>query len=158
MKVTAKTLFYSLAAACLMLMIPLKASAQQMDESRRDKIFNELRSYKHDVIAKELSLSKEQQKEFFAVYDEMDDKLMQISAETRDLERKVSDDKNASDTEIEAAAAAVYSQKEREAKIEMEYYDRFKEILSPRQLLRLKGAEKTFTQQLVKHHRRLRNK
>ena len=57
----------------------------------------------------------------------------------------------------ESAASAVYSQKEREGKVEMEYYDKFKGILTPRQLLGLKSAEKRFTQQLVRYHRRLRD-
>lgn len=84
----------------------------------------------------------------------MDDQLQQIGAETRDLERNVLENVEASDTEVEAAAAAIYSQKQREGKVEAEYYEQFKEILSPRQLLKLKSAERKFTQQLVRQHRR----
>ena len=132
--------------------------AQQTKEDvERDRVFTEIRAYKHDVLVKSLDLTKEQQREFFPVYDELDDKLMEINHETRDLERRVAADANASDTEIEAAASAVYSQKEREGKVEMEYYDKFKGILTPRQLLGLKSAEKRFTQQLVRYHRRLRD-
>ena len=88
----------------------------------------------------------------------MDSKIMQINYETRELERSINEDKNASDTEIEAAAAAVFNQKEREGKIENEYFEKFKEVLTPRQLLRLKSAEKKFTQRLVRHHKRLRQR
>ncbi len=143
----------SLFVALLLAFISGAVFAQEAEENLRDRIFSELRPYKHQVLARELQLSKEQQREFFAVYDEMEDRLQQISTETRDLEKKVNSDKNATDTEIEAAANAVYSQKEREGKVEMEYFDRFKEILTPRQLLRLRTAEKSFTQRLVKHHR-----
>ncbi len=51
----------------------------------------------------------------------------------------------------------VYSQKQREGNLEMEYYEKFKSILTPRQLMGLRGAEKIFTQKLVRHHNRMRN-
>ncbi|MDE6158437.1 MAG: hypothetical protein K2F78_09910 [Muribaculaceae bacterium] len=134
----------------------LGALAQQpLNDADRDKVFSQMRAYKHRLLVKELELDKEQEKAFFPVYDRMDDQLQQIGAETRDLERRVMDNAEASDTEIEAAAAAVYSQKQREGKVEAEYYDRFKELLTPRQLLRLKSAERKFTQQLVRQHRRM---
>lgn len=145
------TLFLSLIVLC-----GFGLSAQQpLDDAGRDKVLSEMRTYKHRLIAKELGLDKEQEKAFFPVYDKMDDQLQQIGAETRDLERNVMENADATDTEIEAAAAAVYSQKQREGKVEAEYYEQFREILSPRQLLKLKSAERKFTQQLMRHHRRI---
>lgn len=142
-----------------LLFVTSKAVAQPpVDESDRDRILSEIRNYKHEMLAKALDLDKEKEKQFFEVYDEMDMRLMQISNETRDLERRVSADADASDTEIEAAAIAIYSQKEKEGKIELEYFDKFKEILTPRQLLRLKSAEREFTSNLVKQHHRMRSK
>ncbi len=125
----------------------------------RGKFIAELRPYQHDFLTKELKLNKEQAREFFPVYDSMDDALQQIADETRELERRASSNPDATDTELEAASQAVFAQKEKEGKIEMEYYDKFKEILTPRQLLQLKGAERKFTQRLLRHHRKLsRNK
>ena len=142
-----------------LLFVTSKVVAQPpVDESDRDRILSEIRNYKHEMLAKALDLDKEKEKQFFEVYDEMDMRLMQISNETRDLERRVSADADASDTEIEAAAIAIYSQKEKEGKIELEYFDKFKEILTPRQLLRLKSAEREFTSNLVKQHHRMRSK
>ena len=133
------------------------AAQQPSDRPDRDKVFSEMRSYKHRFLAKELDLTKEQEQTFFDVYDAMDSELMQINRETRDLERSVAENSQASDTEVAAAAASVYSQKEREAKVEAAYYERIKEVLTPRQLLKLRTAEKKFTQSLVRHHRRLKN-
>ncbi len=131
------------------------AQQQTINDSERERIFTEMRNYKHRFLAKELDLDSDQQREFFPVYDSMDDRLQKISSETRELERTVADNEDATDTEIEAAAAAVYSQKLREGKIEEEYFEQFKAILTPRQLLRLRSAEKRFTQHLVRQHRRL---
>lgn len=130
-------------------------SAQPLNDDERDRVLTEMRAYKHDILTKALSLTKEQQREFFPIYDAMDDSLMQIGAETRELERRVNADADASGTELEAAAAAVFSQKQREGNLEMEYFDKFKAVLTPRQMLRLKSAEREFTQRLVRHHRRV---
>lgn len=131
---------------------------QPLNEADKEKALTEIRAYKHDVLIKELSLSKEQQRAFFPVYDEMENQLQQINNETRELERRIIADDKATDTEVEAAAAAIFAQKQKEGKLEMDYYDSFKEVLTPRQLVRLKNAEKKFTQTLVRHHRRLREK
>lgn len=122
----------------------------------RDKYVAEIRAYKHRFLAKELDLNKETQKSFFALYDLMEDELMQMQLETRAMERKLDDDTDASNTELEAAAAAIYGQKEREGKLEMEYFQKFKEILSPRQLIKLRSSEKKFNQSLLKHQRKKR--
>ena len=133
------------------------ASAQsQPDERERQKWISEVRNFKHEFLVKDLELSKEQQKDFFAAYDEMEDRINQLNAETRDLEQKVLSDSDASDVELEAAARASYILKNEESKIELEYFDKFKNTLSPRQLIKLKSAERKFTQQLMQHHRRLK--
>ena len=144
------------AALALILACSVGASAQsERENAGRDRIMAELKPYKHDFLIKDLKLSKEQSKEFFPVYDQMDEELMKINEETRELERKTEDNAEASDTEVEAAARATFEQKQREGEVEMKYYDQFKEILTPRQLLRLKGAERRYTQWLVRHHRKL---
>jgi len=131
---------------------------ERLSQSDRDRWLNELRTYKHEYLVKELSLSKEQQRDFLPLYDSMEDEVERINAETRELEAKAVDNAEASDLEIENAARTLFEQKRAEGQIEMTYFEKFKEILSPRQLLRLKNAERKFTQQLVKHHRRMRGR
>ena len=140
----------------ILVLTSVSMSAQQPDGGEnRQRLVSEVKAYKHEFLAKELKMSREQQREFFAAYDAMDNELMQIGEETRELERRYSDDAQATDAEVAAAAAAVYGQKLKEGKVEMEYFDRFSKILTPQQLLRLRGAEKKFTQTLVRHHRRM---
>ena len=148
-------LIFFLAASCVFTAVG--RPQQPLKGNERERVLAEMRAYKHDVLVKALSLTSDQQREFFPVYDEMDEKLMQINTEARDLEKRVLADEQASDTEIGAAASAVFSQKEREGKIEMEYFEKFKEILTPRQLLGLKKEEKLFTQKLVRQHRRIKD-
>lgn len=135
----------------------LTAEAQQrrrLTAEDRQKYLSEMRQYKHDFLVKELDLTRDQQNSFFPVYDKMDDELTQVAEDIRDLEDKVDSDDKASDIEIEAAARAMFEQKSKEGDIEKAYFDKFKSILSPRQLLKLKSAERKFTQQLVRQHGR----
>lgn len=144
----AKALFLILT---LCLAQTVMAQQQGMTEEEREKWLTEMRNYKHEVLTRELKLTREQQNEFFPIYDQMDDQLMQIATETRTLEAKVKNDSDASEIECEAAARAVYEQKSREGAVEMEYFDKFKQILTPRQLISLKNAERKFTNNLLKH-------
>ncbi len=142
----------------LLLLMPLFMSAQSqgLSDGDRDRWLSEMRNYKHDFFARELKLTKEQQREFFSVYDAMEDEINRLSAETRDLERRVTADDDATAIELESAARAVFEQKKREGDIEMSYFDKFKSILTAKQLLRLKNTERKFTQALVQQHRRVK--
>lgn len=131
---------------------------RQAAHKERAKVMAELRNYKHEFLAKELGLTKEQQKEFFPIYDSMDDAVGKINGDTRELERKLEKDENATDLELETAAKAIFEQKAKEGAIENEYFDQLKAVLTPRQLFNLKNAERKFTQYLLKHHRRLSRK
>ena len=138
--------------------LPFSSFAQQSrpDETDRQKWINEVRNFKHEFLIRELDLTKTQQKEFFEAYDEMEDRLNQLNSNTRRLEQSTLSNPEASDVEIEATTQAVYEMKDKEYKIETEFLEEFKKILTPRQLLQLKSAERKFTQQLMNHHRRLK--
>lgn len=132
------------------------AQSAQVTEADRSRWLSEIREYKHEFLAKELNLTKEQQREFFPLYDSMEDEVERINAETRDTETRLSENADASELELENGARTIFEQKRAEGQVEMTYFDKFKEILSPRQLLKLKSSERRFTQQLVNHHRRMR--
>lgn len=122
----------------------------------REQWIAEIRTYKHDFLIKELALTREQQNRFLPLYDEMEDKIEELNSDTRELETRVIDDPNASDVEVRNAARTIFEMKKAEGEIEMEYFEKFKDILEPRQLLRLKSAERRFTQRLVNSHRNMR--
>lgn len=144
----------------LFALMPVVAEAENKSKSanaeERLRWISELRNYKHEFLAKELSLSQAEQDKFFPIYDEMDDELTRIASETRDLEQKALADDNATETELNAAAFAIFQQKKREGEVETEYYEKFKETLSPQKLIRLKNAERKFTQQLLRRHGHIR--
>lgn len=123
----------------------------KLTEQDRQRYLDEMRDFKHEYLAKELDLTRDQQNAFFPLYDQMEDEVIKVGEETRELEKKVLSNAKATDTEIDSASKAVFEQKAREAEIENAYYPKFRKVLTPRQLLMLKSAEKKFTQQLVRH-------
>jgi Spy/CpxP family protein refolding chaperone len=117
----------------------------------------ELRQYKHDMFAKRLNLSREQQEKFFPLYDEMDNSVMELNRNTRMLEDKIVRSKDkVSDLEYEKSAEAIYEMTKKQGEIEMEYFAKFKTILTPQQLFRLKQAERDFSRELMRQHSRAR--
>lgn len=151
-----RRLFLLLALGSLTLAIG--AAAQNADpDIDRDRYVREIRNYKHKYLARQLELSHERQAEFFRLYDAMEDEIMELNIQTRELEQRVDSDTGATEVELEAASAALFSQKAKEAEIESRYYDRFKQCLTPRQLFRLKGAERGFNKQMVRQHRQMRS-
>lgn len=133
-----------------MFLSPLFGHADGKD---RDEWFREMLELKHDYLAKELALTKEQQQKFFPVYDSMENETRRMFDQTRALEKRVRQkgDK-ATDAELLKATDAMYNVKTREAQIERKYYTQFRKLLSPRQLFKLKRAERHFQRQMVKEH------
>lgn len=121
------------------------------NEGPRKEWMADLRNYKHEFYKKDLNLTREQEAPFFKAYDQMDDELMRVGEETRTLERKISTNAEATDTELESAARTLFEQKKREAEIELKYFDEFKNVLTKRQLLKLKETERRFNRALLRY-------
>lgn len=150
--------FFILTIAFLINGAAAAAQPKNSTDNDRQKWFKEMRDYKHNYLAKELDLSREQQRKFFPVYDEMEDETNRLSQETRQLEDKVAKEGDkATDIEYEKATEALFEQKCKEGEIEKTYMKKFQTILSKKQLFQLKGAERKFTRDIMKHHRRLRS-
>ena len=148
---------YFLAVIISISVVRADAQPPQLDDEGRQRWMTEIRNYKHDFFTKELELSEDQQRDFFAEYDQMEDRINKLNSETRELEEKTIDNPDASDVELEATARALFEIKGEESKIELEYFEKFKHILQPNQFVLIKNTELQFTQQLVQHDRRLRN-
>lgn len=119
--------------------------------------FAKMRQHKHDFIEDELDLTDEQEDKFFPMYDAMEDELHKLNRETRKLEKQVAD-KNATDVEYDAASKAIIELKKKEADIELKYFDKFKTVLSSKQIFELKRAEKKFTRKIMNAHNKKRKK
>lgn len=129
--------------------------AQRPSGRERESWMKEMQQFKNDYIAKKLNLTDEQRAKFMPLYNSMDEEIRKVQEETEQLTRQtIAKDGKVTDLEYEKAAEAVYELKGRENDIEMKYFNEYKAILSPEQLFKLKDAEKDFTRELMKQHRR----
>ncbi len=132
--------------------------AAPQNRGEREQWMTEMRQYKRIYLTKELELTREQQTKFYPLYEEMEDQEAKINDDARSMERRVADLPNASDLEYEKATEAMFDAAVRSAQLEREYMDKFKEILSSKQLFRLKAVERQFNREIMRQHHRLRAK
>ena len=134
------------------------AVAQGKKNVDRKEWFAQMRQHKHEFLAKELKLTKDQEAKFFAVYDAMEDELHKVNRDTRKLEKQVTDNKAATDVKYDAASKAIIELKKKEAAIELKYFDKLKATISSKQLFLLKKAERKFTKNIMKEHNKKHSK
>ena len=143
--------------AILALILPSLTHAAPQNDDRK-QFFKEIREFKHKFLARELNLSKEQEQKFFPIYDQMEDETDKIQEETRAMENKLRETPEPSDLEYEKATDAIFEQKMKEGEIEKSYLEKFRTVLTNKQLFNLKNAERNFNLDLMKQHHRLRQK
>ncbi len=142
--------FFILIGAIVFAANPALAKRSISDNEREEGLKN-MREFSHKYFRKHLQLSRDQETKFFQIYDQMSDELLRVGAETRALERKITNDPQATDIEMESAARSLFEQKKREADIELKYFDELKEVLTKRQLLKFKEVERDMKAELLKH-------
>ena len=144
--------------ALLVNVCPVTVGAQRLSDDQVRQALTEMREFKHRMLVKELGLQKDQEQKFFDIYDKMDDELMTMGAEMRELERKTLANESASDTECETVARALFEQKKKEADVELRYYEDMSKVLTPRQMLKLKSAERKISITLANYHGRQKHR
>lgn len=142
----------------LSMIAAFSASAAPQNAGERDQWMAEMRQYKRLYFIKELDLTADQKNKFFPVYEEMEDKIAKINEDSRAMEKRVADLPSASEVEYEKATEAMYEASIKSAELEKEYMEKFRSILTPKQLFRLKAVERQFNREIMRQHHRLRNK
>lgn len=144
---------FFLSLICISLFSALSLFAQKNDNQHAQWI-KEMKQAKLEFMAKELKLTNEQTPKFNEVYNIMQGELDKIRSETRRLEKSVENKNDATDLEYEKAAEAMFEYKIKEGTIEKRYFDKFKAILTPQQLLKFKKAEMKWLKELMKHRKK----
>ena len=87
----------------------------------------------------------------------MENQTSKLEEDARIMERRVSEATDATDIEYEKAAEVLYDMKLKQAEVEKSYMEKFKAILSARQLFELKGVERKFSRDMMRQHNRIRS-
>lgn len=154
-KLNMKHLYYFILIILVNVITVSEIQAQKPSKHEKDVWMREMQQVKNDYISKQLDLSVEQRKKFMPLYNRMERDMRRVVDDTRKMARQVSQQgEEASELEYEKAAEAMFECKAKEGDVEVRYYKEFKKILTPKQLFKLKSAERDFTKKLMKEHRK----
>lgn len=119
----------------------------------RRQMMKELTEFKMKYLAQEMDLEDDQKEKFSTLFYEMSEKRLACMREAWKLERKVRKSKDATEADYEAAAEAMNKAKAEDVSIEKEYDELFAKFLTPKQIFKMKAAEKAFNAKMreMKH-------
>lgn len=136
-----------------LILLPVAISAQKPTSRERQTWMKEMQQYKNDYISHKLELTDEQKAKFLPLYNRMEDEVRNMADQAMRMDREVRKKGDAAtDLEYEKAAEAQFELKAKEAQVELKYLNEFKGVLSPKQLFKLKKAERDFSRELMKKH------
>jgi hypothetical protein len=141
----------------LIITITLLFKANAQDDFPNVKGRDKIKAAKVGLITNRLSLTEEQAKGFWVVYDEFDKKRIEIRKNIRQM---TSESRNitTSDDRILADIKEIMSLKQKEVDLEKEYLTKFLKTINIRQVSELYKTEQLFNQMLVKKLNRAENK
>lgn len=125
------------------------ASAQKRQQGRPfdREAFQERRNA---YVIEEMGLTAEEAAKFIPLYDELQRKKFEAGQRCRQLSRKIREDSEATPADYTNTVDECVGVKLKEAKIDVEYYDKFKTILSPEKLYKLTNAEYKFAREFLR--------
>lgn len=101
-------------------------------------------------LIKEIGLTSEETAKFIPLYNEFQGKKFEAGQRCRHLTREIRKNKQATAADYTNVVNECVEVKQKEAKLEKEYYERFKNILSPEKLYKLNTAEYRFAREFMK--------
>ena len=109
----------------------------------------EFRAKQKAFIIEKAGLNKEEAAKFFPVYFELQDKKKAVNDKAWGLLRKGKDDKT-TEAQYAEILKGVYDARSASDKLERDYYEKFKKILSNKKIYMVQKAEMRFHRELLK--------
>lgn len=134
------------------------ASAQRNDKKSREDMRKEVAEFKMKFIAQEIELKDNQMEQFADLYTKMNQEKRQAFANAMKLERKVRNDKEATEADYAAASKAMEEAREKDSEIDKRYDEKFATFLTAKQRFKLKGAEEKFRRKMEQMHQERKHK
>lgn len=130
------------------------ADTTEKATSQSNRWMEEIKTFKHSFLIKEIGLSEEQSELFLPIYEEMEEEIYQANKDARNLEQDLSlSSRDITDDEYAQVATALSQVKTKEAEIENRYFNKFSSILNKKQLFLLKRAENRFAVEMLNHNK-----
>lgn len=143
----------------LTLLISVVPAMADNKEPSADKL-KELREFKIKYLIQEMELPTDKQAEFTKLYTQYESERISLFKELHQRAKSVKNNANATDTDYSLAAEAIATARTREGELEAKYFQKFKAMLTPKQLYQLKRSEQKFERKLgeMKHQNKGKNK
>ena len=113
----------------------------------------EFRAKQKAFIIEKAGLNKEEAAKFFPVYFELQDKKKALNDKAWGLLRKGKDDKT-TEAQYAEILKGVYDARSASDKLERDYYEKFKKILSNKKIYMVQKSEMRFHRELLKNANR----
>ncbi len=133
--------------------ISFAESAQSREEERKARK-EEFFQFRRDYMTEQIGLTDQEAEKFFPLYDKMEREKFLVDKEARRFARKTAkSETTVTDVEYEKAAEALLEKEEKIARIERDYFDKFKLILSSEKLFKFKHAQMHLPHAMMKHRK-----
>ena len=109
----------------------------------------QFRAKQQEYITERAELTEDEAERFFPVYFELQDKKKELNARTRELNRR-GHDEDLTEAEYHQLLDQMYEARQESDRLEQEYYDKFKRILSYKKIYLVQRAEMSFHMEIVK--------
>ncbi len=133
--------------------ISFTASAQSKEDehkARKEQFFQ----FRRQFMTEQIGLNEQEAEKFFVLYDAMEKEKFLVDKEARGFARKIARSETpVTDLEYEKAADALLEKEEKIARIERDYYEKFKAILSSEQLFKFKHAQMRLPHAMMKQRK-----
>lgn len=101
-------------------------------------------------ITAEVGLTPEEAAVFIPLFSELQQKMFEIGHECRKLSKELRQNSNATDADYLKVIDVCVDVNIKQAQLEKEYYEKFKNVLSPKKLYKYRRAESKFAREFMK--------
>ena len=123
------------------------ACAQSKSKGDFEQKRKEVIDFKVKYLIQETDLAADKQAEFERLYRQMEEEKHTMYSDL--FKRASAVNKSSADSEVLAVADMIAASKQKEGAIELKFYQQFKKLLTPRQLLTLKRSEDRFNRKVM---------
>lgn len=131
----------------------LAVNAQTPEKKSHAEMRKEVAEFKIKFLAQEMELKDNQREQFAELYTKMDQEKRQAFSKAMKLERKVKNDKEATEADYAAAAKAMEEARDKDHEIDKKYDEKFATFLSAKQRFKMRSAEEQFRKKMEQMHR-----
>ncbi len=123
----------------------------QGDKGRPPFDIEKFNAQKMAYLVQEVGITPEESAQLFPLYNEMQAKRFKMMKETHDKSKVLRKNSNAKDDEYLKMVDEILNRQIDEANLEKAYYQKFKRILSPQKVLKLKQADMRFAREILRN-------